>query len=67
LDHIRVLSKRIKRGYDSKKAEKHFLEAIRPSVRPPLIRPSVRPPLIRPSAIFLLLLLVYFSKMAFQK
>jgi hypothetical protein len=29
LEHIRVLSFWIKRGYDSKKAEKRFLEHIR--------------------------------------
>jgi hypothetical protein len=29
LDHIRVLSFWIKRGYDSKKAEKRFLDNIR--------------------------------------
>jgi hypothetical protein len=48
-DHIRVLSFWIKRGYDSKKAEKRFLKAIRPSVRPSATHPSVRPPSIRPS------------------
>jgi hypothetical protein len=49
LDHIRVLSFWIKRGYDSKKAEKRFLKAIHPSVCPSATHPSVRPPSIRPS------------------
>jgi hypothetical protein len=45
LDHVRVLSFWIKRGYDSKKAEKRFLKAIHPSVR----HSSVRPYAIDPS------------------
>jgi hypothetical protein len=49
LDHIRVLSFWIKRGYDSKKAEKRFLKAIHPSVCPSATHPSVRPPSVRPS------------------
>jgi hypothetical protein len=40
----------IKRGYDSKKAEKRFLKVIRPSVRPPSIRPSVSAFYPNPSA-----------------
>jgi hypothetical protein len=54
LDHIRVLSFWIKRGYDLNGAEKRFLKAIRPSVRPPLIRPSVRHPSVRPYPRFIL-------------
>jgi hypothetical protein len=51
LDHIRVLSFWIKRGYDSKKAEKVFWKPsmIHPSVCPSATHPSVRPSSIRQS------------------
>jgi hypothetical protein len=68
LDHIRVLSFWIKRGYDSKKAEKHFLEDIRPSVRPPLIvrYASVRHPSVRPYPRFILTQTRIWSKNRFS-